>query len=308
MEEVHGSYNDSDATWGAVSGVQKIIIDDFTTNEANNIKYKNACENEGGTYEELTYEANCESASVCLSECNPVHEITLQVIGQPRCYAKNCAAAIGSDKDFANELLEEFTLKPTAERANEKHDPTSAGWTCTGELNDASQANANTGSGGGCAFATNMLYEQTTDIISAVVNMKPDVTDKKFLFFLPTEVKKVEYSASPVALENACHSVSGHYLLRQFEMTCTVDEGNTQDKASFEVLDYSVCLASVCGNSNTNAAAKEETIYLRFKDQMLDEKNLDETKDWTCIGSGAMAVSIRVAVGAVFALWWNLSM
>jgi hypothetical protein len=153
------------------------------------------------------------------------------------------------------------------------------------------------------------LYEQKDEIISAKMGMKsPDVTDKKFLWLLPTEVKKVDYSASSVELANACNSVEveGLFIEKDFSMTCTAGQGATEsDKASFEVLDYSVCLASLC---NANAAAKEETIYGQFKDQMLDEKYLDTAKDWTCIGSGAMTTSIQVAVGAAFALWWHLSM
>lgn len=306
MDEVHGSYDDSGATWEEMLTTKDeqstiTIIDDFTTNQVKNIIYKNACEKADGEYTELTYEATCNSAEG--------DEIALQVIGQPRCYAEACAAAIENDKDFGDELLKEFSLVPTAKRANDQHNSTSSGWACTGELNDALKGNTNGGSGGsggGCAYATDKMYTEIDDIISAQLGMKPKVTDKKFLFFLPTEVKKVEYSASPSALASACSGLEGMFVEKEFTMTCTVGGGSTKsDRASFEVVDYSVCLASIC---SVNAAAKEETIYIQFKDQMLDENYLDEARDWSCLGSGAMATSIKVAVGAAFALWWHLRM
>jgi hypothetical protein len=280
METIDGSYNDKDATWQAVTAVT--ITDDFTTNEFNNIKYRNACEDDDGKYEELTYEAKCKPTGG--------DEITLQVIGQPRCYAKSCSAAIESDEEFANVLFKEFTLKPTAERANEKHDSKSLGWTCTGELNDA-LTSTNAGSGyGGCGVVTG-----TTNMA-----MKPVVTDKKLLFLFPSEEKKVEYSTSP-ELFGACRRVGGLLVDEDFKMTCTTGDGS--DEATFEVIAFRLCLASVCKD---NEAEIDGAINIQFKDQMFEWKHLDEAQDWTCIGSGVMATSIRVAVGAALALWWHL--
>jgi hypothetical protein len=293
MEEVDGSYNDTAATWHAVTAVEKTITDDFTTNQVYNGIYESACVKAGGTYEELTYEAKCKPAGG--------DEITLHVIGQPRCYAKSCAAAIESDEDLPNKLLQEFTLKPTAERASDKHDSTST-WTCTGAVNDALTTNIGTS---GCGVATDLMNTQTPSIISATIDMKPAVTDIKFLFVFPTKGKKVQYKAEEAAaLETECGKVDGLFVEEDFKMTCTTGEGIGSDEATFQVKGFPLCLASVCEH---DPAEIDGAIDIQFKDAMFDSEKLDEAKDWTCIGSGAMmAASTRVAVGTVLALWWYL--
>lgn len=302
MDEVDGSYNDEEATWKAVTGVEKTVIDDFTTNKVYNKVYENACVKKDGLYKELTYEATCKSGS-------SGDEIALRVIGQPRCYAKSCAAALESDKDLANHLLEQYTLKPTAARASEqKNNATSSGdWTCTGKINDAltnTNTNTNTGSGG-CGVATDMMNKETPALIEATMALKPVVTVKKFLFLLPTKEKKVDYGASSSELGNACAKVSGLLVSDDLQMTCTFGEGTaSSNEAIFEVVNFRSCLASACED---NQAAIDSATSSQFKDQMFESKQLDEAHDWTCsIGSGAVAMSIQAAVGAALALWWHL--
>jgi hypothetical protein len=212
------------------------------------------------------------------------------------------------DSNLANTLLVEFTLKPTADRADCNHDSSSEGWTCTGTLNHASQGSTSVGggsggNGGSCAYATNLQTLGSDAIIAAYMVMKkPDVSDKKFLWLLPTDVKKVEYEASTNALAGACNDVDGSFVEKDFTLTCTAGKGSTkEDQASFEVKDYAMCLSPIC-----KGIEKDETVYLTFKDQMLDTNKLPEAKDWTCEGSGAMTTSVQVAVGAVLALLWHL--
>jgi hypothetical protein len=89
-----------------------------------------------------------------------------------------------------------------------------------------------------------------------------------------------------------------------FKMTCTTGEGSGGSEATFEVTDFPLCLASVY---ETDQAAIDGAIDIQFKDDMFDSEQLDETQDWTWIGSGAvMAASIRVSVETVLALWWYL--
>jgi hypothetical protein len=158
MVAVDSSYKDANATRNADTAVEKTIIDDFTTNQVFNTFYESACVAEGGTYEELTYEAKCDSTGG--------DEITLHVIGQPRCYAQSCASAIESNEDLPNLLLQQFTLEPTTERADEKHDSTST-WTCTGEINKAlTNTNIVTTC---CGVATDLMITHTPSLQFATI-------------------------------------------------------------------------------------------------------------------------------------------
>jgi hypothetical protein len=285
MEAVDSSYNDKDATWQAVTGVERTITDDFTTNQVLNSKYESACIEEGGTYEELSYKA----------ECNPAggDQVTLHVIRQPRCYAQSCAAATERNENLPNLLFYAFTLEPTAERASEKHDSTSR-WTCTGALNDAPTTT-------GCEVATDLMNTE----IDGTIDKNPSVSDIKFLILLPTKGKKVQYKGDASAtLGERCDLVSGIFMEKNFKMTCTPGEGSGGSEAAFEVTDFPLCLASVC---DIDQAAIDGAIATHFRDEMLDSDNLDNSQDWTCTRSVAVkAASIRVSVGTVLALWWYL--
>jgi hypothetical protein len=197
------------------------------------------------------------------------------VARQPRCYSQVCDLEVDEQA-----LFEEYALRLT-EKRNE------GGWTCTGQLLE----HTNAGSGyGGCGVVTGMTS----------MAMKPVVTDKKLLVTFPSKEKKVEYSIS-AQLYGACRSADGLLVDEDFKMTCTT--GNGSDEATFEVINFRLCLASVCKD---NEVAIDGAINIQFNDQMLDSKHLDEAQDWTCIGSGVIATSIRVAVGAALALWWHL--
>jgi hypothetical protein len=64
-----GSYNSKDATWKAVTAVDKTITDDFTTNKANNIKYENTCEEKDGKYRKYPVKPNVSPLEVTISSC-----------------------------------------------------------------------------------------------------------------------------------------------------------------------------------------------------------------------------------------------
>lgn len=108
-----------------------------------------------------------------------------------------------------------------------------------------------------------MLNEETDAIKVAQLGMKPPVvTDKKILWFVPTDGKKVEYTSSSVALEDACSASDGVLVKKDFSLSCT---SSNRETASLEVVDYPLCMAPLC---KFDLVAQEETIYLQSQHQM----------------------------------------
>ena len=118
LEATKEDYDDTNVrnTKFTVNGKETEIVD-FADNAGENAIFENSCEDAGGRYVKLNYEAICKKSSMT---------VRVLVKGHPRCYATVCKA------DDEQILFEDYTLRLTEERND-------GDWTCTGELNEEVQ-------------------------------------------------------------------------------------------------------------------------------------------------------------------------
>jgi len=245
-----------------------VIIDDFSTNKANNDKYKAACEGSSGKFVQLKYEAECTSTA------NPM-VTTIIVSAQPRCYAKNC----GSSDDQM--LFEEFTIRPTEERADLD---TSQFWECKGELRADFDCEAET-----------HLIQARLKMSNAAAAVKTEVSNKKLWGWVPFTKTGKEVSFTGKDEQTArteCDDAGGNFEKADGEFMC----GGTVH----EVNNFFTCMGRKCKDESKDTFEENELLANLVKSNEL-------VKGHTCAKSGAWnAASIGAAFGAIMtSLLWN---
>ena len=274
--EIGGSYKTDDATYSSKTTTNGIkhIVDDFSTNRANNLGYERACETNDGEYVELTYTATCTFGQ---------QTVELIVGGQPRCYAKLCEEVNKQD------LFLHYTLAPTAARANRARGEgsNSDAWKCTGELSSAPST---------CDLETRQLNDRS-EMIIAGSKIEPTVTNRKFLWIFDREEQLVTFSEDS-SFVSLCTENGGTLF--------SMDEGNFKcgEEVSFAAQDFSICLGSSCGEEISRANA---AIAAQFRQKMIDADKLEKSVlECTMSMSGALSASIGIALGAMLAVVWQL--
>ena len=296
LEATRADYDDTGVRNNkfTVNGKESEIVD-FTTNGAENAVFKVSCEDEGGRYVELKYEAICTTLS---------RTVTVIVQGHPRCYATVCKV------DDEQILFEDFTLRLTEERNN-------GDWTCTGELKEEvltgtpgeNPQEVPTGTGKpkqevptlkqevqtGCEVETDLVNDSEALVRENYV-VKPNVEDIKFLYIF-TRVQQLVTFPNAEAFRDAC--TEGGFKpvqVAQSNIAC--------DEAEFEVQDFSVCLGKSCRDDEQGYI--DAIAAAQFQKKMAG--NLPNPEAVCTMTSDALSASRGfIAIGTmVLGLFWHL--
>jgi hypothetical protein len=241
-----------------------LIMDDFSTNEENNLAFQIGCQRQkGANFRELHYDAQCTT------DGNESKVINLIVSGQPRCYAKSCV-----DKVDDQALLDAFSLRPTEERADLQSN-SKENWTCTGELRNASKNI--------CNVRTKDI-NQDEEMNIAAIGIKGNITDQTaFLGLFKKAERLVSFRKSGSVFNNTCQRHGG--------AVTTLSEANfVCGRFPFKVLDFTVCLFPLCGpvgTPDTNVAIAQQ-----FQTKL---KAIDTKDSGPCVISSAFRVSVGTA-------------
>ena len=203
-----------------------MVLDDFSTNTADNLAYKYACSDKGGTYVELHYNATCEAPAVGGGNNKTAN---IFVAGQPRCYAKTC-----DQQTFGQDLLNEFSIRPTQDRADLDSRSTEK-WTCTGTFRAPSVSICND-------ISTSI--NKTRGIEIATLGMKP-VVQVQTSFGLVKEEKLLTFTGYDAARFNKSCEVSGG-------VSYNADGRLVCGDSKFDVRKYPSCLWPLCGGVGTD--------------------------------------------------------
>jgi hypothetical protein len=291
MESVHSFYDASGSTITILDPATnplptKTIIDDFSSNSANNDYYKYMCEEAGGKYVELTYSATCQSDN------NEDTDVDIVVYDQPRCYDQTECTLQDDDISEAEALFINGTLSLTQERADLEE---GADWTCAGNLFGSTDPPS------ACMWQTKKtkdiaLIEQENKQTASAKTSK-----KKFLGFIQTSTVIVEFTPDNLAtFETACTGIGGTANLgsKDVGVTCSQASGKTRP---FIVSYFSACLGSHCSPLEILEASGDSLMNVLLE---LDE--LEGT--WTCSQSSAAAIgaltTLLVTVGASLTMLW----
>jgi len=298
LEATKADYDDTDVrtTKLTVDGQKKEVVD-FAANAGENAVFKVSCENEGGRYVELNYEAICKT---------PSKAVVVTVKRHPRCYAPVCKV------DDEQILFEDFTLRLTEERNN-------GDWECTGDLKEEVQTGTGenpsrnryeirTGTGKpkegdptpksevqtGCEVETDLVNDSKA-LIRESADIKQKVEDTKFLYIFTRKQQLVTFSNTE-AFRDVC--IEGGFKavqLAQANIAC--------GEAEFEVQDFSVCLGNSCRDEEQGYSDAIAALF-----QMKIAGYLKNPKAVCTITSDALSASRGfIAVGTmVFGLFWHL--
>mmetsp|Transcript_11340 Transcript_11340/g.18760 ORF Transcript_11340/g.18760 Transcript_11340/m.18760 type:complete len:512 (+) Transcript_11340:28-1563(+) len=258
--------------------------------------YQSVCEDNGGTYHGLYFNATCTTDRQGKAEKTE----NLVVTNFPRCYDSVCSP------DEAQNLFEEFTLRPT-EAVNARHGKSYT--TCTGvvsnDVNDEQTAAAaedktapvttiheeeavpdavdttvekdeagavhNDTSSSTCDDDKEQI-EETPDIAKAFLYLKPKV-EKESLTGIETAVISIDYHTdSTEAFRATCEENGFQYLESEsFAMKCVKGSAELRSLVSF----FPVCIGKDCdaGDANNFEAFVEHAFLHGFE---------KEAKDYTC--------------------------
>ena len=299
LEATKEDYDDTNVrnTKFTVNGKETEIVD-FADNAGENAIFENSCEDAGGRYVELNYDAICKKSSMT---------VTVLVKGHPRCYATVCKA------DDEQILFEDYTLRLTEERND-------GDWTCTGELNEEVQTGTGenppnpspppqevpTGTGKSkegdptlksgyqtvCEVETDLVNES---LIAENYDVKPNVEDIKFLWIFTREQQRVTF-LNAEAFRDACTEGSFKPVqVAQTNIAC--------GEAEFEVQDFSVCLGKSCRDDEQGYI---DAIAAQFQKKMAG--NLPNPAAVCTMTSDALSASRGfIAIGTmVLGLFWHL--
>lgn len=266
MESINATYKTTRVTTRSVDVTgKKLLLDDFSTNGANNLAYQFACEDKGGTYVELHYDADC-------STVGGNKTVGLFVNGQTRCYNKACKPT------DTTKLFSELTLRPTEERAT-RDSNSKEQWQCTGQLRIAS-ANL-------CLDKTNII-NQKNDMRIVNADIQATVSSQKFLG-MDKAAKLVTFSGADQNFKDACTRSGG--VPRAVKNSGIVCGG----KSVFEIQNFTICLWPLCG-ANTDADTRS-VIAQQFRAKLIESKA--KVADGSCVFSSAMRVCMGSIVFAI---------
>ena len=269
-ELIHDTYKDTDVTRHEFdNGIRNSKIEniDYTTNSINNEKYKQACLDEGGDYQELHFTATCQQSfhspyKSGWSEGYKLGEtVELVVSGYPRCYSKKCSSVDD------HPLFEKYTLRLTELRADKEDGVTTLDgslgveynpWICYGQLTLGKNKES-------CVYDTTSLWLETNVGVTANA-LKPDVTSEKFLFIFDKEDKIVNFSndAQNEEYKTECEGAGGAY--KEVPTAAFVCSSGLKGDVNFEVQNFKVCLGKTCAD---DGIAVETIIANQFKEQMV---------------------------------------
>lgn len=262
MEAINSTYKTTRVTTRSadVAG-SKLLFDDFSTNGANNLAYQFACEDKGGKYVELHYDADCNTVGGNKT-------VSLFVSGQTRCYSKACK------QSDASKLFSDFTLRPTEGRATRDSNSKDQ-WQCTGQLRNAST---------NLCLDKTKLINQKNDMRIVDADIQATISSQKFMG-MDKAAKLVTFSGTGQNFKDACTRSGG--IPREVKNAGIVCGG----KSVFEIQDYTICLWPLCG-SNTDADTRSVIAQL-FRTKLIESKT--KVADGSCVFSSAL----RVCVGRV---------
>ena len=230
MVAIKDSYQTTRVTTrNAKVGDTLMVLDDFSTNSANNRAYKYACTDKGAKYVELHYTATCETPAVGGSTKK---KATLFVSGQPRCYAP--VSCYKGGKSFDQDLLNSFTIRPTEERADLESHSTEK-WTCSGTFRTPT---------------TNLCHDMTASATKsrgmeiATLDMKPVLQVQKSLGLVKEEKLLMFEGTDPPRFTKACELGGGAGYEADGRLVC--------GKSKFDVKKYPTCLWPLCGGVGTD--------------------------------------------------------
>jgi hypothetical protein len=261
MEAINATYKTSRVTTRSIDMAgKKLLMDDFSTNVANNLAYQFACTDKGANYVELRYDAECKNAAGNKT-------VSLYVINQPRCYAKTCLDNDGS------RAFNDLTLRPTESRASRDSNPAEV-WKCTGQLRNSSW--------NFCMVMTDPI-NQKNDMRVASFDIKPTVTTQKFLGVFDKKEQLVTFPAADQNFKDTCERNGGVVrVVKQPGIVC--------GKSTFKIQDFTTCLWPLCGpNTDRDTSV---VIMQQFQAKLKVEKI---KVSGTCVFSSA----VRLCVGSV---------
>ena len=264
MAAIDTSYKTTGVTSRSINVTgQKLVLDDFSTNGVNNLAYQLACQNQGATYVELRYDAQC------VTGINKT-AVSLFVSGQPRCYAATCLDVDGQA------LLSEYTLRPTEKLAH-RDSSSNEQWVCTGQLRSATWDF--------CLENTNLI-NQKDDMQIAEFDMKPNVTTQKFLHIFDKAEKLVTFPAAGANFTDTCERNGG--IVRMVK-----NAGLVCGKSLFTVQSFTTCLWPLCGtNTDTDT---QRVIAQQIEAKLKKDTQSNVKVSGTCVFSRAKRVFVGSA-------------
>lgn len=262
MDAIDTSYKTTHVTTKSIEMTDnKLLWDDFSTNTANNLAYQSACQDQGATYVELHYDAQC------VTGINKT--VSLFVSGQPRCYDTTCQEA----DDQA--LLAEYTLRPTEKRAIRDSNSTDQ-WVCSGQLRSDSWD---------FCLENTKLINQKDDMQIVESNLQAMVSTQKFLIFDKAE-KLVTFPTVGQNFTDACQRSGGIIrVVKNADMVC--------GQAQFTVQAFTTCLWPLCGpNTDTDTQA---VLAQQIEAKLKKDTQSNAKISGTCVFSSA----VRLCVGSL---------
>lgn len=211
LDAVDSYYDDSTATstYLTLDDAEYEIV--VFSDEESNALYENACTDDdvGGTYVELSYEANCTDGT---------DTVALYVSQQPRCYASNC------EDDDDEVLFETYALTLTEERNGDD-------WSCTGSLLD--------GIDSACELESTLIND-SDDIYSVYFDINPTLESEMWMGIMSLGQTAVTYPDSYDDLTLACTTAGGTMV--------TFDTTYIQcgDLDLYDVYNFVACMGPSC--------------------------------------------------------------
>lgn len=299
LEATDPFYNDKDATQTVLTiGGRITEFFDFTTNQAHNAVYKNACETEeNGKYMELTYKMTC------VSDNEDQDEVDLFVIKHPRCFSSICA---DTDQDA---LLQEFVVQTTEDRNNDSKECT---WSCTdAEITDDVPS--------GCKFESDVLNNADDIIFARNDGLNPTVEPRKVLGVTVSDSWNTAFPSADVTVYRAvCAEEGGNVTIVSTIITCKAPEKEKkqkkkaegtrrledEDKIIFHVQNYPTCLGTTCGISSS--ATRDLAIVGNFKNTMVDQGHLKDKLECRMTGESSFGYVEEESFLQKYGLWLGI--
>jgi hypothetical protein len=267
-------------------------VDDTTTgftmeyiNQPGMVEYRLACEAAGGVFRAIDFDATC----IEMKWKKVVGAERLMVATLPRCYGKSCTEA--DDQ----ELLQEFTLKPTEERnsgggAGEEGSFTE--WTCSGTIREMSEDICHRQID---SLRENQAVEESRHAVKLSFEAKNLLNNKISSDFNNT-----------LNYQNTCQRKGGVFRQIPVEINCALRHlslGTVKNRVIFVAKEFPVCIGRSCVAGD--AAATTQDLIAPFQEhvfQVTGMKDIKGTYEWDCVDAGKIgsgAYQLATLVGSI---------
>jgi hypothetical protein len=134
-----------------------VVYHKYSTSDEHVFPYQSVCQEHGGVFQQLTFQATCWKKAYSTDEV--LHTYEMKIVDFVRCYGTSCEPA---DEQA---LFEEFTLRPTEEKSNS---PTISYVLCDGVIDSSSLTLLETRTTTS-TFVDNEGTDITTEVIAGLV-------------------------------------------------------------------------------------------------------------------------------------------